>query len=339
MPLDTASIVRVGVDLAKEVMHVHAVDAEGKRVVSRQVARSDFLAWCGNLPPGCPIGMEATCACHYWGRQLAAIGLAPKLISPSFVAPYRMEGRTAKNDAHDAAAICEAMSRPHMRFVPVKTVDQQAILAVHTLRNGYVEDRTDCMNRMRALLSEVGLLLPRSAKKFRAEVPDLIKHGKRSMSPLARAALGQAYRHFLRLDKQIAWCDEAIKKHVRSDPSAKAAYELNGIGVLGASAIAATVADMRQFKNGRQFSAWLGLVPRQSSTGGKTKLGPITRRGDGYLRKLLVYGAVRAMRDAANRDDPTSKWIVQLKERRGGWRAAVALANRNARMLWRVLAA
>ena len=334
-----ASIVRVGVDLAKSVMHVHAVDAEGKKVLSRQVARSEFLAWCSELPPGCPVGMEATCACHYWGRELAALGLVPRLISPAFVAPYRMQGWTGKNDANDAAAVCEAMSRPQMRVVPVKTTDQQAILAVHTLRNGYVRDRTDCINRMRGLLAEVGLVLPQSAKKFRAQIAELIKTAKKTMSPLAHRAFSHAYRHFLALDRQIAWCDDAIKKHVRSDPSAKVAFEMQGIGVLGASALAATVADMRQFKNGRQFAAWLGLVPRQHSTGGQLRLGRITRRGDGYLRKLLVVGAMCALRDATNKDDPLSKWVLQLRERRGAWRAAVALANRNARVLWRVLAA
>lgn len=337
MPLDTASIVRVGVDLAKSVMHVHAVDAEGATVLSRKVVRSEFLAWCSALPPGCPIGMEASCACHYWGRELAALGLVPRLISASFVTPYRIEGRTGKNDANDAAAVCEAMSRPRMRFVPVKTLDQQAMLAVHTLRSGYVQDRTSCINRIRALLAEVGLVMPSSARTFRKGIAEVITTTKHAMSPLAYAALRRAYRHFLALEKQVAWCDTAIHKHVTADPSAKVAYGIQGIGVLGASALAATVPDMSQFKNGRQFSAWLGLVPRQRSTGGKSTLGAITRRGDGYVRKLLVLGARNAICRASKKDDALSRWIIQLRQRRGLGRAAVALANRNARTLWRAL--
>ncbi|HEY4083437.1 MAG TPA: IS110 family transposase [Burkholderiaceae bacterium] len=333
-----SKVVRVGVDLARSVIQVHAVDANEKVIIAKQLQRAAFLPWCQTLPIGCVIGLEACCAAHYWGRRLHEIGLAPRLICPSFVTPYRLSGSTGKSDANDAEAICEAVGRPHMRFVSVKTPIQQSWLALHVLRTGYVNERTNCMNRMRGLLAEFGLVFGVSTRRFRRELPEVLTTTDSDLTPLARMALRRGLAHFLALDRQIQWCDKQIEKHVSSDPNALLAKSVSGVGVLTASAICASIGDVHQFKNGRQLSAWLGLVPRMKSTGGKERLGPITKRGDQYLRRLLVFGAKAALREAPRRDDPVSKWAVQLRERVGWSKAAVALANKNARIIWSKLA-
>lgn len=332
------AIARVGVDLAKSVIHVHAVEADGTLVVSKQLTREGFVEWCAQLPKGCLVAMEACCAAHYWGRTLVGLGLNPRLISASLVVPYRLEGKTAKSDAKDAAAICEAASRPQMRFVGIKTEEQQALLAVHALRDGYVKDRTACINRMRGLMAEFGLILPKTSRVFRRGVAELLERSAEQVPPLTLRALEGCLEHFRCLEQRIHWCDQQIARHVASDPAARLAHSLPGIGVMGASALVATVGDPTAFRNGRQFSAWLGLVPRQHGTGGRQSLGSITRRGDGYLRKLFVLGARAALRAAARKDDNVSRWALQLKERIGPGKAAVALANKNARTVWRLLA-
>ena len=338
MAIDYSTVARVGVDLGQSVMQVHAVDATGGIVVAKQLRRDAFLPWCANLPSGCIVAMEACCAADHWARQLKLAGLAPKLISPHFVTPYRMEGKTGKNDANDAAAICEAAGRPRMRFVPVKTPAQQGLLALHSLREGYVRDRCACMNRVRGVLAEFGIVIPLTTKKFRTQVLDLLATRDCDLTPLARNVLRKCFRHFQELDRHITWCNKQIEKHAATDANAKLARSVRGVGVLSASALAASVGDLTQFKNGRQFSAWLGLVPSMASSGGVQRLGAITRRGDGYLRKLFVLGARSAMRVAPGQDDAVSRWAVQLRARVGGPKATVALANKNARILWSVLA-
>lgn len=328
----------VGVDLAKTSFHVHGIDADGGLAISKKLSRDAFETWCLSLPKGCVVAMEACCAAHHWGRTLAALGLVPRLISPALVVPYRLEGKTGKSDANDAAAICEAAGRPQMRFVGVKTVEQQALLAVHAMREGYVKDRVACSNRMRGVMAEFGLILPKTTGVFRNQVSDLLQSKADEMPALTRQVLERCLEYFQTLEKEIKWCDQQIERHVATDAAAKLAYTLPGIGIMGASALAATVGDPSVFRNGRQFSAWLGLVPRQASTGGRQKLGRITRRGDGYLRKLLVLGARAALRVAARKEDNVSKWAMQLLDRAGPGKTAVALANKNARTAWRMLA-
>lgn len=328
----------VVVDLPKSSFHVHGVDADGGLAVSKKLSREAFEAWCQSLPKGCVVAMEACCAAHHWGRTLTALGLVPRLISPGLVVPYRLEGKTGKSDANDAAAICEAAGRPQMRFVGVKTADQQALLAVHAMREGYVKDRVACSNRMRGVMAEFGLILPRTTSVFRNQVSALLDSKADVMPALARQVLERCFEYFQMLEKQIKWCDQQIGRHVATDAAARLAHTLPGIGVMGASALAATVGDPSVFRNGRQFSAWLGLVPRQASTGGRQKLGRITRRGDSYVRKLLVIGARAALRAAARKEDDVSKWAMQLLERAGPGKTAVALANKNARTAWRLLA-
>lgn len=331
-------ITRVGVDLAKRVIQVHAVNAAGRVLSAKALARDKFAAWCVQLPPGCLVAMEACSGGHHWARKLRAMGLDARLIAGHFVGAYRMQGSRGKNDANDAAAICEAAGRPHMRFVPIKTLEQQAQLAVHRLREGYKEDRTACINRIRGLLAEFGLVFPQSPEALRRSLPDVLEDARNELPGIARLALQRAQLQWVELDGHIAWCDERIAAHVRSDEQAQAAVQLCGVGPVTASALAASVGDFRQFKTAAQFGAWLGLVPSQNSSGGKASLGGITKRGDDYLRTLLVQGAKSAVMTAHKRSDRISQWLVQLTARVGWQKAVVALANKNARILWAMLA-
>jgi len=330
-------IVRVGVDLAKRVIQVHGVDGDGRTVVAKALGRDRFLAWCAQLGPQCVIAMETCSGAHHWARRLTALGLQPRLIAGHFVAPYRMQGRQGKNDANDAVAVCEAASRPSMRFVPVKTAEQQGQLAVHRLREGFKEERTACINRMRGLLAEFGLVFAQSPQALRQALPDLLEDASNELPAVARFALQRAQLQWSELDAHMAWCDERIAAHVRSDAQAQSAMQLCGVGPVTASALAASVGDLRQFKSGAQFGSWLGLVPSQNSSGGKASLGRITKRGDDYLRTLLIQGAKSAVMTAHRRRDKISQWLVQLLARVGWQKATVALANKNARVLWAVL--
>src|SRR5664280_708759 len=332
-----APIARVGVDLAKQVIQVHAVDASGRRVVARAFKRDQFLAWCTRLPAGCVVAMEACSSAHYWTRKLRALGLDARLIAAHFVSPYRMEGKNGKNDATDAAAICEAASRPSMRFVPVKTCEQQGVMSLHRVREGLKEERTACINQIRGVLTEFGLVFGKSPKVLRAVLADVIEDASNELSAMARRVLQRAFDHWRELDEHMRWCDRQVGQHVRSSPAARRAAKVIGIGELGASALTAGVGDFHQFKGGHQLGAWVGLVPRQNSTEGNTSLGRITKRGDDYLRTLLIQGAKSAVMSAAKRDDPTSRWPAQLTARVGWQKACVAMANKNARILWAVM--
>ena len=334
-----ALMARVGVDIAKQVIQVHAVDALGRVVVRRTLKREQFLAWCAQLSAGCVVAMEACSGAHHWGRQLLGMGmgLQVRLIAPHFVTPYRMQGKGGKNDANDAAAICETASRPHMRFVPVKTVQQQAVLAIHVMREGWKEERVALINRARAVLSEAGLVFAKSPKVLRAALPEVLEDASNALSGLARLVLQRALQHWQVIDEQMRWCDQQVSTHAREDKQARRAAQIVGIGALTASAVVASVGEFAQFERADQFGAWLGLVPRQNSSGGKTQLGGITRRGDGYLRTLFIQGAKSAVMSAHKRQDPVSRWVLALKERLGWQKACVALANKNARTLWAVM--
>lgn len=331
------TIVRVGVDLAKNLIQVHAVDAAGRKVVARSFKRDQFFAWCEQLPAGCLVAMEACSSAHHWARRLRAKGLDARLIAANFVTPYRMEGKSGKNDATDAAAICEAASRPSMRFVPVKTPEQQGTMSLHRFREGFKEERTACITRIRGVLAEFGLVFGKGPKALRAELADVLEDASNELSGTARLVLQEAFVHWRELDAKMLWCDQQVGRHVRSSAKAKRAARITGIGELAASATTASVGDFTQFRTGAQFGAWLGIVPSQNSSGGKASLGRITKRGDEYLRTLLIQGAKSAVMSAHKRDDPTSKWLVQLKERIGWQKACIAMANKNARILWAVM--
>lgn len=329
--------IRVGVDLAKRVIQVHAVDSAGRLVTSRALARDKFLAWCVMLPAGCIVAMEASSSAHHWARKLIALGLDARIISAQLVSPYRSEGATGKNDANDAAAICEAASRPTMRFIPVKSIEQQSMLCVHRLREGIKEDRTACINRIRGLLAEFGLVFPQGASELQGVLSEVLEDAGNELGTLARLTLQRAQSQWRELDEHLAWCDERIAVHAKGNEAVKAAATLLGVGPVTASAAVATVGDFKQFKNGAQFGAWIGLTPKQHSSGGKPHLGSITKRGDTYLRTLLIQGAKSAVMTAHRRPDKISQWAVALRERSGWQKAAVALANKNARILWAVM--
>jgi transposase len=332
-----SKITRVGVDLAKRVLQIHAVDSSGQRVTGRALSRDKFLLWCAQLPPGCLIAMEASSSAHHWARRLRCIGLDARIIAAHLVSPYRLQGKTGKNDANDAAAVCEAAGRPHMHFVPIKTIEQQSLLCVHRLREGFKAERTACINRIRGLLAEFGLVFPQRPEALRLALPDVLEDARNEIGGIARMALQRAQAQWAELDAHLAWCDERIAAHLRQDEQAARAQTLMGVGPVGASAVIATVGDFKQFKNGPQFGAWLGLTPRQNSSGGKNNLGGITRRGDTYLRTLLIQGSKSVVWTAHKRDDPISRWVHGLREKHGWQKAAVALANKNARILWAVM--
>ena len=248
-----------------------------------------------------------------------------------------MEGASGKNDANDAAAICEAASRPKMRYIPVKSIDQQSMLCVHRLREGLEEDRTACINRIRGLLAEFGLVFPKGPREPQAVLSEVLEDAANELGTLARLTLQRAQAQWRELDEHLAWCDQRIDAHGRDNPEVRRAATLIGIGPVTASAAIATVGDFKQFKNGAQFGAWIGLTPRQRSSGGKNNLGGITKRGDTYLRTLLVQGAKSALMTAHKRQDKISSWVLALRERSGWQKAVVALANKNARILWAVM--
>ena len=328
------AIVRVGVDLAKLVIQVHAVCVQGRLVTSRALPRGKFMAWCAQLPPGCVVAMEASSGAHHWCRKLTALGLDARIIAAHLVSPYRSQGTTGKNDANDAAAICEAASRPTMRFVPVKSVEQQSMLCVHRLREGIKEDRTECINRIRGLLGEFGVVVPQGSSELQLQLTELLEDASNELGTLARLTIQRAQQQWRELDEHLAWCDERIAAHHAANADVRKAATLQGVGPVTASAAIATISDFKQFKSGAQFGAWIGLTPRQHSSGGKARLGGITKRGDTYLRMLLIQGAKSAVLTAHRRSDPISQWLLALRERSGWQKAAVALANKNARILW-----
>jgi transposase len=305
--------------------------------MSRAFKREAFAAWCAQLPAGCLVAMEACTSGHHWARRLRALGLDARLIAAHFVTPYRMEGRSGKNDATDAAAICEAASRPSMRFVPIKSVEQQGVMSVHRVREGFKEERTGCINRIRGVLAEFGLVFGKSPKALRSQLAEVLEDAGNELSGSARLVLQRAFDHWRELDEHLRWCDQQIGQHVRGSAQTRRAAQITGIGELGASALVASVGEFKQFSSGAQFGAWLGIVPSQHSSGGKTSLGRITKRGDEYLRTLLIQGAKSAVMSAPKRDDPTSRWLVQLTARVGWQKASVAMANKNARILWAVM--
>lgn len=326
----------VGIDLAKDVIAACVLDAQGAVVERRVLKREAFIRWAEQLQP-CAVAMEACGSAHHWGRWFAARGHTARLMAAEFVVPFRKSG---KNDAADAEAVAVAARQPTMRFVPIKTVEQQAILAWHSVREGWKEERTAIINRVRGLLAEFGVVLGRSSDRFMTALPRLTED-PRLPSPM-QALLLEAREQLAALHARLARCDAEIAAHARSNDSAKRARELLGIGPVTSSALAATVPDAKVFKNGRQFGAWLGLTPRQHSSGGRTRLGRISLRGNVYLRTLLIQGA-RSTLQSALRTEPSKanrlqRWIIDLHARKGYHKTQVAIANKHARMLWAMLA-
>ncbi len=326
-------IIAVGIDLAKNVFAVHGINEAGAAQLRQpQVTRGKLNALIASLPP-CVIGMEACSGAHYWARRFQANGHTVRLMAPKLVAPYRMSGKQGKNDAADAAAICEAVQRPNMRFVPIKNEEQQSRLMVHRARQGFVQARTATVNRIRGLLSEFGVVLPLKAEVVRREARNHLE----DLPGYANTVIGDLLSEVSHMDERIKQYDAHVRAMARDCTAAQQLMQLMGVGQTTATALVAMVGNAREFSSGRQLAAWLGLVPGQYSSGGKTRLGRITKAGDAYLRSLLVLGARAVLNAAANKTDSLSRWAMQLRERRGYWKAVVAIAAKNARMAWAVL--
>jgi transposase len=327
-------ITTVGLDLAKSVIQVHGVDEHGKSALKRALRRDQVLAWLANLPP-CTIGMEACAGAHHWARKLQALGHSVRLMAPQFVKPYV---KTNKNDAADAEAICEAVSRPNMRFVPVKNGEQQAVLSLHRARQSFVKARTAQANQIRGLLAEYGIVLPQGISYVGKRLPQILEEGENDLPGVFRQLLQRLGDHLKELDRQVDALDVQIQSWHRQNEASRKLAQIPGIGPLTASALIASIGDARYFKNGRQLAAWLGLVPRQHSSGGKPTLLGISKRGDTYLRTLLIHGARSVVRVAERKVKHASSWLASLMERRHHNVAIVALANKNARIVWALLA-
>lgn len=325
-------ITTVGIDLAKSVFQLHGVDGAGHTVIRKQVKRDQLAPFFANLPP-CLIWMEACGSAHHWARKLQSLGHTVKLMAPQFVKPYV---KTNKHDAADAEAICEAVRRPSMRFVPIKTIDQQAILALHRARQGFVKARTAQANQIRGLMAEYGLILPVGIGYLHQRVPTLLDSAKDELPGAFRQLIQRLLDQMKELDRQIGEMELQIKDWHRNSPLSQRLEKIPGVGPLTATALVASIGNAKNFANGRQLAAWLGLVPRQHSTGGKTNLLGISKRGDTYLRTLLIHGARAVIRHLHNK--PTEDWLLRLIGRRNKNIAAVALANKNARTIWALLA-
>lgn len=330
-------VIRVGIDLAKNTFSLCGVDRHEHIVLEKTLRRAELLAFFSNLP-SCIVAMEAGSGAHHWARALGDLGHDARIIDPGFVAPYRQGGRPVKNDRNDARAICEAAGRPSMRFVPVKDVQQQAILVVHRCRRAAVTHHTRLANQLRGLLAEFGVIAPRGVAALKRQWPELrLRYADRvpllawEMLDGLFDELRQQHQLILRYERKLIALD-------RDNPAVLRLQSIQGVGPLTASAVVATVGNARLFKNGRQFASWLGLTPREYSTGGKPRLGRISKRGDAYLRTLLVHGARSELMHTARRDDHKSQWAERLKATRGWNKAAVALANKHARIIWAMLA-
>ncbi len=325
------SVRTVGIDLAKQVFQVHGVDDAGRPVLKKRLRRTELRAFFAGLSP-CLIGMEACASAHYWARELAAVGHEVRLMPPSYVKPYV---KRQKNDAADAEAICEAVTRPTMRFVPVKSEDQQAVLMLHRTRDLLIRQRTALSNALRAHLAELGIVERQGVAGLDALMASV--EGETEIPPLARKALALLIKELRSMKEQIKAVETEILAWHRGNEASRRLETIPGVGPIIASALAATIADPSVFKSGRQLAAWIGLVPRQNSSGGKERLGRITKQGEPYLRRLLVIGSSAVMRFCKTDGSALGGWITALRARRPAMVATVGMANKMARIAWAVL--
>jgi transposase len=323
----------IGIDLAKNVFQVHGVDAAEKPVLKRQIRRGQMLEFFGKLPP-CLIGMEACATSHQWARELRKLGHDVRLMPPSYVKAYVKRG---KSDAADAAAICEAVTRPSMRFVPIKSAEQQGSLMLHRTRDLLIRQRTQLINAMRAHLAELGLVAQKGREGLQQLVRTVADAGDERLPSDAGFACQAIVAQLQAVQMQIAGLDKRIHQVHRANPASQRLEAIPGFGVIVSTAVVATMTDPKAFKTGREFAAWIGLVPRQNSTGGKERLGSISKQGDRYLRRLLIVGALAVVRSARARPDKYP-WVVAMLGRRPAKVVAVALANKMARVAWAILA-
>ena len=326
-------ISRIGLDLAKYVFQVHGVDAQDEIVLRKTLRRDGVAQFFAELEP-CVVGMEACCGSHYWARVLTDLGHEVRLISPQFVKPYV---KSNKNDRNDAEAICEAVGRPSMRFVPPKSPEQLEIQAVHRIRQRVVASRTRLVNQVRGLLGEHGVVVARDITRIRRALGEIADSNESGFGDIFIDMLRDMRDELGELDIRLAGYNRRIKNLFRSNEMCQRIGRIEGVGPITATALVAAIGDKSCFKNGRQFAAWLGLVPKQHSSGGKARLFGISKRGDRYLRTLLIHGARAVLSRAAGKTDVRSQWIGRMRERRYPNVVAVALANKNARIIWSLL--
>ena len=326
---------RVGIDLAKNVYQLHGVDRTGKTMLKRRLKRHQwFKVLLDKTEPGCVIGMEACASAHHWGRELQARGYTVKLIPPQFVKPYV---KSNKSDAKDAEAICEAMSRPNMRFVTVKRVEQQDIQATHRIRAELITQRTAKANQIRGLVAEYGLVAPKHLSSLRAAIPCWLEDAENGLTGDFRNLLHGVWNDLLGLDDRVCEMDKLIKRLADKHEECVRLQQLRGVGPMIATAMIATVGDARQYHKSRQMAAAIGITPRQHSSGDRDRMLGISKRGDVYLRTLMIHGARSAVAVAKHKDDRLSRWVTEIAKRRHPNVAAVALANKTARMAWAML--
>ena len=327
------NVTTLGIDLAKNIFQLHGVNKEGVAVLTKKISRKKLPEFIIQLKP-CLIGMEACGGSNYWGRKFRAMGHDVRLISPQFVKPYV---KSNKNDAVDAEAICEAVARPNMRFVAIKNIEQQDIQCVHRMRARFVKERTALVNQTRGLLAEYGIVIAQGISHIRKQLPLILEDAENELSILGRRLFNNLYEQLQDADNKVQEYDLQIKEYCQSNEICKRLLKSPGVGVLIASAIVASIGDATIFKNGREMAAFIGLVPKQYSSGGKQRLLGISKRGDRYLRCLLIHGARSALFRSKNLPKKQAEWLNSLIERRGRNRATVALANKNARIMWALM--
>ncbi len=330
----SAGVKVIGLDTAKHVFQAHGADASGRGVLRKRLRRNQVSDFFANLPR-CLVGLEATRGAHYWARVIGSFGHDVKLIAPQFVKPYLKE---QKNDACDAAAICEAVGRPEMRFVPHKSVGQQDLQALHRIRSRLIGNRTQLGNQIRGLLAEYGIILPLHLSHVRAQLPALFSEDHPLLTPFSRELFASLYEELCAVDQRIQAMEERVQRVFTANEQCQRIAAIEGVGPLTATAMVAAVSDGKAFRNGRQFAAWLGLVPRQHSSGDKQLLLGITKRGDPYLRMLLVHGARSVVYRSNGKSDRRNQWIAEKQRKLGTTKTCVAVANKNARIIWALLA-
>ncbi|WP_250517764.1 IS110 family transposase [Caballeronia sp. INDeC2] len=328
------SVALLSIDLAKNIFQLYGVDERGHPVLSRRVSRNRLLEAVICLPC-CRIVMEACGGAHYWARRFTAMGHQVQIIAPRFVKPFV---KSQKNDRNDAEAIVEAASRPTMRYVAVNSVEQQDIQSMHRIRSLLMRDRIAQINQIRGLLTEYGVVIAQTPLKVRTQLPTIIDDEHNELTGLTRTMMRDMYERLALLDKQIARYDSLIQQAHKASPISKRLEKIRGVGPMIATGVIAAAGSASEFSNGRQFAAWLGLTPRQHSSGGRDRLFGITKRGNGYLRMLLVHGARSVVQQAVRHTDKLSRWILEVQARRGTNVAVVALANKIARTIWVLLA-
>lgn len=324
----------LGIDLSKQSFQLHGVDVNGDIVLTKKLSRNKLSEFIAKLPPPCLIGIEACGGSNYWTRVFESHGHVVRMIAPQFVKPYV---KSNKNDAVDAEAICEAVQRPSMRFVPTKTIAQQDIQSLHRIRSQAVARRTAQSNQIRGLLMEYGIVIAKGISHIRKEIPCILEDATNELTFVFRELLNDLYHELVHLDKRIQLLENKLDIICRENENCQRLLTIPGVGLLSATAMVAAIGDIRVFKSGRELAAWLGLVPRQHSTGGKSTLLGISKRGDTYLRTLLIHGGRTVVRVAEKYQDKRNSWINQLDQRRGKNISAVAVANKNARIAWALL--